>query len=371
MAKRERTRLQKAWRVIAVLLLLVLMGLAAYSQFVGGTLPPENLIATTVGTVQRVFSVATDYVGNYLAQLKLRGNIEYEYNQLRALNDQLMYRALLAEELQMTNDYLLMLLGEYNERSPMNPLHARVIDSEPGNWFSVFMLDKGARDGVKTNMAVITPSGLVGNVVEVFESTCKVITVIDSNFHIGALLASTRDQGVVRGTLGIDGKPLCRMYYLPTTTVPRPGDNVQTSGVGLPFPKGLIIGTVRESTRSLEENKYYIVVEPAADFQHIEDVLILRYEPAAQAMPDGEEEEDRPIVAPPTPRPLPTIQDLTDVTPAPLPGAPGRATPSPSPRPLVIDEEGNTADAEDYLNGGDETFTPEEQAIRDAFLNGE
>jgi len=333
MAKRERTGLERLGRLLFVLLLLVLMVLAGYSQYVNQTFFPEDAMVTALTPVKSFFSGATDYVVNYIATLKLRGNLETEYNRLRALNEQLMYRALFAEDLQYRNDLLMELLNEYNTRLPMNPLYARVIEREPGNWFSQFTLNKGARDGVKTNMAVMTHRGMVGNVVEVYETSCKVITIIDSNFKIGGLIVSSRDQGVVGGTLGIDGQPLCRMYYLPTSSVPRPGDTVVTSGVGLPFPRGLPLGTVRESTRLLEENKYYVVIEPSADFQHIEDVIILRYEPTIEVRPEGEEVVEQQIMAVPTVRPQPEVLDVNAATPQPLPNAPGRMAPTPSPPP--------------------------------------
>ena len=54
---------------------------------------------------------------------------------------------------------------------------------------------------------------------------------------------------------------------------------VVTSGIGLQLPKGIPIGTVRESTRGLEDNKQFIVIEPIADFDHIEYVIVYRYRP--------------------------------------------------------------------------------------------
>jgi len=113
--------------------------------------------------------------------------------------------------------------------------------------------------------------------------------------------------------------------------MPRPGDTVVTSGVALPssgaseilpFPRGLPLGTVRESTRLLEENEYYVVVEPIADFRYIEEVLILRYEPAVQPRPAGEEIVEQQMVGAPTARPQPTGPGAA--TPQPLPNAPGR-----------------------------------------------
>ena len=132
-------------------------------------------------------------------------------------------------------------------------------------------------------MAVTMDGAMVGYTYNVTPTKSTVRTIIDSEASIAALIQSSRDQGTVRGTLGVDGTPLCRMYYLPEDNLPRPGDVVVTSGVGdlndgRSFPKGIPIGTVRESTRGMESNKQFVVVEPQADFQHIEYVIVLRYQ---------------------------------------------------------------------------------------------
>ena len=232
----------------------------------------------------------------------------------------------------------------------MNPVLARVIASETGNYFSTFTINKGKNDGVDTQMAVITSEGLVGYTYEVFDTTSKVITIIDDQASLAALIESSRDQGAVKGTLGSTGEPLCRMYYLSADSVPRPGDRVITSGVGVSFPKGLLIGYVRESTRAIEDNKHYIVVEPAADFEHIENVLVLRYYADVEEMPDNYDNTEIIIAPVATARPQAVIEEerLTNSTPVPLPDAPGKATPTPEPEALdiVIDEEamGDLAD---------------------------
>ena len=104
-------------------------------------------------------------------------------------------------------------------------------------------------------MAVTMDGAMVGYTYNVTPTKSTVRTIIDSEASIAALIQSSRDQGTVRGTLGVDGTPLCRMYYLPEDNLPRPGDVVVTSGVGdlndgRSFPKGIPIGTVRESTRA-------------------------------------------------------------------------------------------------------------------------
>jgi len=161
-------------------------------------------------------------------------------------------------------------------------------------------------------------------------------TIIDSEASIAGLVSSSRDQGTIRGTLGVDGTALCRMYYLPEDTLPRPGDLVVTSGVGMSFTKGIPIGTVRESTRGMESNKQFVVVAPQADFQHIEYVIVLRYQPEAGAVEQRVDQDDLTITPLDTPQPVPTIQignDFFQLAPTPEP----TAEPAPT---VIVGEDG-------------------------------
>lgn len=333
-----------------IVVLLGLMALTAYNQSSGALISPEGIFADVITPFQGIVSKVTQAFSDYLYRVKLRSNIEYEYNQLKAQNDELILRSILYEELEEENAQLRALLGEFEERAPMNPVLARVIASESGNYFSTFTINKGRKDGINTQMAVITSQGLVGYVYEIFDTTSKVITVIDDQASLAALIESSRDQGAVKGTLGSTGEPLCRMYYLSADSVPRPGDRVITSGVGVSFPKGLLIGYVRESTRAIEDNKHYIVVEPAADFEHIENVLVLRYYAEVEEMPENYDNTEIIIAPVATARPQAVVEEekLNASTPVPLPGAPGRVTPTPAPEVVdfVIDEEamGDIAD---------------------------
>lgn len=348
--KKKHPFLYDVLRKAIIVILLLMMVLTAYHQSSGQLVSPEGLFSGIITPVQGIVSQVTQIVSDYLYRVKLRSNIEYEYNQLKAQNDELILRSILYEELEEENTQLRALLGEYEARASMNPLLARVIASETGNYFSTFTINKGRKDGIDDQMAVITSEGLVGYVYEVFDDTSKVITIIDDQASLAALIESSRDQGAVKGTLGSTGEPLCRMYYLSADSVPRPGDRVITSGVGVSFPKGLLIGYVRESTRAIEDNKHYIVVEPAADFEHIENVLVLRYYAEVEDMPENYDNTEIIIAPVATARPQAVVEEekLLASTPVPLPDAPGRITPTPAPEVVdfIIDEEamGDLAD---------------------------
>ena len=294
---------------------------------------PEDAVSSALTPVQSGFSGLVDWVVDYLYQLKLRSRIELEYNHIKQENEQLIYDAMLVEELQHKLSVYENLYDEISANESMNPLVATVIGRESGNYFSVFTINKGSKHGVKDYMAVTMDGALVGYTYNVSENKSTVRTIIDSEASIAGLISSSRDQGTIRGTLGVDGTALCRMYYLPEDNLPRPGDLVVTSGVGMSFPKGIPIGTVKESTRGMESNKQFVVVSPQADFQHIEYVIVLRYQPEAEEVEERSSSNDSLSITPlDTAAPVPTIQigsDFYQLAPSPEP------TPEPSPTVIV------------------------------------
>ena len=275
--------------ILVIVTLILLLAVASYifhriSPTTPGLELPEKGIGSIITPVQDFFSGLTETVFGYFRSLKLRANIESEYNALRAENEQLVYKAMLADELQRTLSQFEDLSDEIAANQAMQPIICTVIGRSDSNYFSTLTINKGKEDGVEDYMAVTISGALVGYTESTQAHKASVRTIIDSDASIAALIQSSRDQGTVRGTLGIDQTPMCRMYYLPEDNLPRPGDLVVTSGVGMSFPKGIPIGTVTESTRGMDANKQYIVLKPEVDFQHLEYVIVLRYKPEAEAI---------------------------------------------------------------------------------------
>ena len=238
---------------------------------------PEKLITAAVRPVQSFFSGITETVFGYFRDRKLRSNIEQEYENLVQQYEQLVYKASQADQrLQELSKYE-TLSSEVKANQDMQPLDCNIIGKSDSNYFSTLIIDKGKADGITDDMAVTYDYSLIGYTYNTTEHTSTVITIINTDASIQALIQSTRDQGTVYGTLGINGRPQCRMHYTPDESLPRPGDQVVTSGVGKPFPKGILIGTVEESTRGSDSNSQYIVLNPSADFQNLDHVTVLLY----------------------------------------------------------------------------------------------
>jgi rod shape-determining protein MreC len=136
----------------------------------------------------------------------------------------------------------------------------------------VLYIDKGARDGVKPDMAVITPDGIVGKIKDVFRTTAQVLEISDQTSGAGVLLESTRLRGVLRGNAF--GQPQV-INLMPDERV-KPGERVITSGGDQIFPRGLPVGVVDHVAPDTQNPPYVdVIVKPAANLGHLEEVLII------------------------------------------------------------------------------------------------
>jgi len=335
--------------VLIVILLLGMIGsIIASALFPGRDFLsiPSKLLTKAITPVQQWFADGAGWFFDYIEKLKLRSTIEKEYEQLYDKYDELLSEVMLVEQLKDQLSAYQDLEEEMQTHSQYASVAARVIATDSQNYFSILTLNVGTRQGVSENMAVVKSGGLVGYTYDVTETSCKVQTIISSDASIAAMLQSTHYQGTIKGTMGIDGQPMCRMYYLNESHLPRQGDVVVTSGVGQEFPKGIPIGTVKESTRGMADGKSYVVVEPIVDFERIEYVIVYCYTPSyAEKAENRGDSSQTSFIELATARPVPTfaldVSDGFNITPTPetssLPES-AAGTPTPSVTPEVKPE---------------------------------
>lgn len=151
-------------------------------------------------------------------------------------------------------------------------LPAAVIGRSPSRWYQTLTINCGKEEGVRPNLAVITPEGLVGRISLVTAHTAEVLLITDKESAVGALTQNTRIPGIIEG--GEEGNFLA-LTYLPLG-IPVPlQETVVTSGLGGIFPKGLKIGQIvqiaPEPAGLMQEAK----VAPFVDFNRLEEVLVI------------------------------------------------------------------------------------------------
>jgi rod shape-determining protein MreC len=166
-------------------------------------------------------------------------------------------------------DRLAALLHFHQSHLDVPMIGARVIGASAGTASRTIDLDRGESDGIKKNMGVITPDGVVGKVIESYSSTSQVLLLTDKDSGVGALLANSRIQSPVGGT----GEPLLSMKYVANDDTVNLGERVVTSGMDRIFPRDLPVGTVADIKPGNPFKQ--IRVKPAANLERLEEVIVL------------------------------------------------------------------------------------------------
>ncbi|MCC6161998.1 MAG: rod shape-determining protein MreC [Acidobacteria bacterium] len=155
---------------------------------------------------------------------------------------------------------------------------ARVIAADPAAAFRTVTIDKGTSDGVRRDMAVLSPLGVVGRVIdEPAAHAAKVQLIIDRNAGAGAVVERANAGGVVVG--GEDEAPL-RMEYVSNLADVAPGDLVMTSGLDGIYPRGFVIGRIEKVERGSGLYRL-IAIRPRVDFSSLDTVLLVTGPPPA------------------------------------------------------------------------------------------
>jgi rod shape-determining protein MreC len=196
-------------------------------------------------------------------------NTSRENEQLRRENDELKMQVNQLQSKATEADRLALLLNFHKSHENVPMLGARVIATSAGTASATIMLDRGSKDHIKKNMGVITPEGVVGKVVEVYDNTSEVLLLTDKDSGVGAMLSNSRKQSPVGGA----GEPLLVMKYVANDDVVNVGERVVTSGMDKIFPRDLPIGTITEIKPG---NPFKSIrIRPSADLERLEEVIVL------------------------------------------------------------------------------------------------
>lgn len=166
----------------------------------------------------------------------------------------------------------LQALLSFREKYVGSTVAAQVIGASGSDQSRVLVIDKGSRDGLKPDMAVITADGIVGKLRDVFPTTSQVLEINDQSSGAGVILENTRMRAILRGTVA--GR--VQINNLTADSRIKPGEPVVTSGGDQVYPRGLKVGTIESIVPDPEHQPYTaIAVRPAVNLDRVEEVLII------------------------------------------------------------------------------------------------
>lgn len=161
-------------------------------------------------------------------------------------------------------------LLEFKKQEGFGLITARVVGKDPTLWFQTIIIDRGTEDDVVEGMVVLSPSGVVGQVIHTANSYSKVLLANAPSSAIDAMVQKNRMRGILKGA-GQNGYVL--EYVLKNADVAA-GDIIVTAGIGGIFQSGIPLGKV-SAVRSRERGMFLeIEVTPGVDFQKLEEVFV-------------------------------------------------------------------------------------------------
>ena len=250
--------------VVAVSSALV-RGTAAGKNVTQSLLAPfDSAVSALMRTAERFYNYVFEYDSLVAENAYLKKRVATLENEIRSI-----------DTLQRENERLRAVANLLKEHEDYDMVSSYIISWDSSNWRNTFTIGKGTLSGISEGMCAITEQGqVIGIVTECGANWATVTTILDSSLQISATLSSSGYNGIVQGAHKTDKENQLRMDYLSTEAVIRNNDQVVSTGSTL-YPRGLILGYVVDAGLDGTGVAKYAVIEPAADFDALEQVYVI------------------------------------------------------------------------------------------------
>ena len=262
---------------ILVIVAVFLVGIMAYAGANGRlTAAPQELLSVVLTPLQKVTSALSGGAASVWEKYTSIDDVMDRNEQLEAENAELRQQMVDYDRIKAENDAYKALARIQDTNSEASYVSAFVIGRDPLDEFGGFTLDQGSTDGVAVNDAIISDRGyLLGVVVEVDATSCKVMTILHPSFNAAGVISRTRENGIITGSADYAADGQCVLTNLDRATEARKGDQVVTTGLGGVFPANLLVGTVQEVVPEQSGKSSSAVILPGADPRTVKHVFIV------------------------------------------------------------------------------------------------
>jgi rod shape-determining protein MreC len=242
-ARSETGSLRRSWMWLLAFFIFHLVAISRQVDVDGISLFERTALSVFSPVQNALSSVADGVRGAWSSFVDLRG-VGQENEQLkRRLREAEMQ--LLSQRAAVEENARLRVFLDLKPRLPMPTILADVVARNASPWFKTIAIDKGAVNGVFRGATVLSPSGVLGRVINVSQTSASVQLLVDRDSGAAVLTEKGRVDGIVSGYQDdTDGSPLLLMKYVPSLAAVTPGEVVVTSGLDQLFEKGLVVGTV-------------------------------------------------------------------------------------------------------------------------------
>ncbi|AEH47022.1 rod shape-determining protein MreC [Parageobacillus thermoglucosidasius] len=260
--------------LVSIIILVALIGFSLKDRELTW---PEQFLKDTTGFVQLIFHKPAQLVAGFFENVNDIRNTYKENKLLKARLEEYVALETQVQALKKENERLRALLNKKESLRDFIPIQATVIGRNPDRWQETIIVNRGEQHGVKKDMAVITPEGLVGKVQHAsqFTSTVQLLSALDQKNRISAYVQGNENIfGLIEGY--DEKRRALLLKRIPFDAKIEKKQKVLTSGLGGVFPKDLPIGEVMEVVPDQYGLTKMVYVKPLANFYDIDDVIIVK-----------------------------------------------------------------------------------------------
>lgn len=222
--------------------------------------PFQSGFSSVIGGVRNVWKNYLFLFDTKTENAQLREEVNQLTSEVQKLREEL-YRAGRLEE-----------FSAYRFETGFSGMAAQVIGESPDPWTRTIVVNRGADEGLRRNLPVVTPDGLVGSVIETSDHSSVVRLIVDRSSRVPVLVSRSRARAILEG----ESSGTCQLKYLDRTEDVQQGDIVITSGLAGIYPRGIEVGTISQILSKGYGLYQYAKVLPKAPVNRLEDVLIIR-----------------------------------------------------------------------------------------------
>ncbi|MDO4554557.1 MAG: rod shape-determining protein MreC [Lachnospiraceae bacterium] len=272
---RGKNKFELTPKYLLLIFTVICAVLIALSAAAKGMTPLANITSAVIMPMQKGINGVGNWVSEKFSAFDSIRDLQTQNEELSQKVDELTMQNKALQQDRYELDRLRKLYDLSEKYSDYPTVGARVIGKGAGNWFRVFLIDKGLEDGIAVDMNVIADGGLVGIVTEVGDDWAKVKSIIDDTSSVSAMFLETQDTCIVKGNQESMEDDYIDVTYIDKDAQITEGAELVTSNISSKYLEGITIGTVSDveldSTKLTQSAK----LTPTVDFKHLQEVLVI------------------------------------------------------------------------------------------------
>ena len=274
MRKKTKITIDPKYILAGLFVFCIILGIISF-RFENKMTPVRSAVSSVIAPMQKginaigvKISERMDYATTLKKTVRKNKKLQSQIDKLSAEN-----KLLQQDKYELENFRKLYDLDQQYAGYPK--VAARVISSDPDNWYNTFIIDKGSKNGLKKNMNVMANGGLVGIITEVNKSYSKVRSIIDDNSNISGTVLGSSENCIVSGNLKLINNGVIEVSGINGDAKIEDGAEVVTSQISDKYLPGILIGYLKDLKKDSSNITQTGYLSPGVDLSSLDMVLVI------------------------------------------------------------------------------------------------